>query len=225
MKINFKKLDLKILILLGLFILVILSGVAYVVAVGTYSDGYRLNAGNVQDITINDSGARKKITNNSGKDLFIPTKTTAEWNAFVANKPSGVIVEESCTPTAVWTNLGTCSVACGGGVTLQRCDATCGATCSSGYTNGQTAYNGPACNTQSCSATWHLINTVNSGGGSCAGNCCTTNPGMCMDASVCNYYINGGTCTLGAANVTIYNLCLKPQLGWIPIASRTYQCY
>jgi hypothetical protein len=56
---------------------------------------------------------------------------------------------QGCDQSATWTSLGTCSASCDGGSTLQRCDTTCGATCGS-YTNGQTAYNGPACNTQPC---------------------------------------------------------------------------
>jgi hypothetical protein len=64
----------------------------------------------------------------------------------------------NCVPSAVWTNLGTCNVTCGGGNTLQRCDATCGGICTGGYTNGQTAYNGPVCNTGAC-VSW-LVNNV-----------------------------------------------------------------
>lgn len=77
----------------------------------------------------------------------------------------------TCAPTATWTNLGTCSVSCGGGNTLQRCDATCGGVCSGGYTDGETAYNGPACNTQPCCV-------------SNMGQSCTSGIGVCQNGTI-----------------------------------------
>jgi len=96
MKINFKKLNLKVLIFLGIFILVVLSGVVYVVAEGVWDTGWRVNNGTMRDITIA-GGACQKITNSSGKDLFIPTKTAAEWNAFSARAGAlGVTISSCC---------------------------------------------------------------------------------------------------------------------------------
>ncbi|MFH1172978.1 MAG: hypothetical protein V1692_00435, partial [bacterium] len=82
MKIIFNKITSKVLILSGVF----LFGAAYVLAIDTPSTGYRVNRGAVaQSITINVSGICKKVTNNSpNKDLFVPTRTPAEWNAFAA---------------------------------------------------------------------------------------------------------------------------------------------
>lgn len=84
----------KFLIFLGIFLFV-LSGAVYIfytmAVIGTWDAGYRVNTGaGPQDITINVGGTCQRITNTSGKDYFIPTKTTAEWNAFNANLPSGV---------------------------------------------------------------------------------------------------------------------------------------
>ena len=47
-------------------------------------------------------GDCKKIDNTSGVDYFVPTKTTAEWDSFAGNLPSGVTVE-SCVVGGTWT--------------------------------------------------------------------------------------------------------------------------
>ena len=47
--------------------------------------------------TIDEHGTCKQITNNhaEGLDIFIPTTTSGEWQAFYDNKPTGV-TESSC---------------------------------------------------------------------------------------------------------------------------------
>jgi len=146
MKIIFNKLNLKVLILLGLFFLIILSSAIYVVAIGTYTEGYRINTGTTQNIIIDSSGTCKKVTNNNGNNLFIPIITTAEWNAFIANKPAGVTIEACCTPS--------CAGKCGGA--SDGCSGTCTSSCPSGSScvgticvagacllpNGRYVYNG-----------------------------------------------------------------------------------
>ncbi|MEY4615195.1 MAG: Synechococcus phage [Pseudomonadota bacterium] len=51
-------------------------------------NSYNLANGATQDI--NECNICARVTNNVGAALFIPTKTTAEWQAFLTNKPSGV---------------------------------------------------------------------------------------------------------------------------------------
>lgn len=94
MKIKFKKLIFLIFSGIFLFVVLFVFGVAYVMALNTYDTGYRINTGaGPQNILIDSSGTCKKITNTSGKDIFVPTKTAAEWNAFNANKPANVAIE------------------------------------------------------------------------------------------------------------------------------------
>lgn len=75
-----------------------------VLALGVWYEGWRVNAGNTADITYNTnntplapSTACVKVTNNSSRDYFVPTKTVAEKNAFCANAPSASC--GACTST------------------------------------------------------------------------------------------------------------------------------
>ena len=61
------------------------------------ADSYRVNASSSQNITA--FSVCKSITNNSTKDIFVPAKTSGEWNAFLANLPSNVTAT-NCTVTA-----------------------------------------------------------------------------------------------------------------------------
>jgi len=76
-------------------ILGILSIPLLVLALNTWDTGYRVNTGDgAQKIYIDSSNTCKEVTNNSGKDIFVPTKTAVEWNAFNTNKPSGISVSD-----------------------------------------------------------------------------------------------------------------------------------
>jgi len=73
---------------------------------------YRVNNG--ASIDINEWSVCKKVTNNTGKDIFVPTNTSNEWNQFRTYFPSGI-------------SLGTCGG--GGGCTCPSgwwyCDPMC----------------------------------------------------------------------------------------------------
>ena len=47
---------------------------------------------------INEWNICRRVLNNAGKDIFVPTKTLAEWQTFMNNLPSGVSLA-FCTPT------------------------------------------------------------------------------------------------------------------------------
>ncbi len=74
-----------------------LGGIIYVL--DTYDSGYRVDHGQSKDVTIaSASGQCHKVTNNHpSNDYFIPTKTQAEWDAFVAHLPPGASVGSCCT--------------------------------------------------------------------------------------------------------------------------------
>jgi len=73
---------------------------------------YRVNNG--ATVTINEWDVCKKVTNNTGKDIFVPTNSSNEWNQFRTYFPSGI-------------SLGTCGG--GGGCTCPSgwwyCDPMC----------------------------------------------------------------------------------------------------
>lgn len=52
-----------------------------------------------QATNINEWNTCKRVINNAGKNLFIPTRTQAEWNTFINNVPVGVTLTY-CTTTA-----------------------------------------------------------------------------------------------------------------------------
>ena len=53
-------------------------------------DYFRINNGNTQQI--DKFFPCKIITNNCGTDIFVPTRSQAEWDSFIANAPNGVAV-------------------------------------------------------------------------------------------------------------------------------------
>ena len=65
---------------------------------GDKDHGYRTNTSKsfeIKDLPYDKGayGQGYKVTNTSGKDYFIPTKTKTEWDAFKTHKPSGVSLE------------------------------------------------------------------------------------------------------------------------------------
>lgn len=53
---------------------------------------YRVNNGTTS--TINEWSVCKKVTNSTGKDIFVPTNTSNEWNLFRTYYPSGISLAE-----------------------------------------------------------------------------------------------------------------------------------
>ncbi len=66
---------------------------------GDKNHGYRTNNSKsfeIKDLSYDKGayGQGYKVTNTSGKDYFIPTRTKAEWDAFKAHRPSGVELKD-----------------------------------------------------------------------------------------------------------------------------------
>ncbi len=127
-------------------------------------DFYRVN--NNQTVLINEHSVSKNVNNNAcGMDIFVPTKTAAEWTDFRTNKPACISLTDpyDCAPTTLHSHslpgrLNGQSVSfqepntCGGGNPI-FCQAawhqyTCSGT--SFVDNGYTAFQICVCSTCEC---------------------------------------------------------------------------
>jgi hypothetical protein len=130
------------LIALSSISILLIVGLAF--ALGTWDSGYRLSHGTTIDINVGSaSGPCHKLTNShASNDYFVPTRTQAEWDAFLAHLPPGVSVSSCCIPScacAANTCTGSsCSDGCGGtctGIKAPSCACAaslCSGTCSDG---------------------------------------------------------------------------------------------
>jgi len=161
----------------GILFALLLIGIVYA------AESYRVNSGT--QVTINEWSVCKKVTNSNASDIFVPTKTEAEWTAFRTNA-SGVTYAECCT-CGSYGVCGSCSYG-----------STC--TCSGSGTQTRTCTpSGCDVESQSCPCT-RTCPTVSCGTttygtcGSCnyASTCATSGPGT---QSVTSYTCNGsGSC-------------------------------
>lgn len=70
------------------------------------ADSHRVNNGVSVEIT--EHGTCRSVNNTSGKDIFIPTKTSGEWSSFYNNSPTGVTVASCDLCPGVSTIGATC---------------------------------------------------------------------------------------------------------------------
>ena len=94
---------------------------------------YRVNNG--ASIDINEWSVCKKVTNNTGKDIFVPTNTSNEWNQFRTYFPSGISLGDcgggggGCTCPSGWWYCAPmcCQGECGCNVSClqSKCSAFC----------------------------------------------------------------------------------------------------
>lgn len=59
-------------------------------AINTVAEGFKVDNG--ATVEINAHGTCKTVTDSSGHDQFVATKTSAEWTSFLAHLPSGMTV-------------------------------------------------------------------------------------------------------------------------------------
>lgn len=59
-------------------------------SIDTEATGYRISNGATVQINPSHSSACRDVTNNSGFDQFVSTKTTTEWSSFISNPPLNV---------------------------------------------------------------------------------------------------------------------------------------
>lgn len=81
-------------VLLGASVVVLILLIVLVMAIDTQNTGWKVTS-SVKTIDVH-SNCKTAVTT-SGPDVFAPTKTAAEWTAFIANKPAAVTLG-SCMP-------------------------------------------------------------------------------------------------------------------------------
>jgi hypothetical protein len=87
---------------LAIAVIAILSIAGMVYALNSWNTGFRIDK-ETKNVYIGSSQTCYKVTNTSNNSYFIPTKTTAEWNAFAANLPSGVSIGSCCASHAYFS--------------------------------------------------------------------------------------------------------------------------
>ena len=127
----------KLVILLVLAFLIIIPALVFG---GTLQDYQIASHGAVKMITdlSNLTGAVSTCVVNShaSNDYFVPTKTATEWNAFLGNKPSGVVTQNMCNGDTSCVNG-----VCNGTETHANCPADC--QCDSVGQCGASSWAGP----------------------------------------------------------------------------------
>lgn len=92
----------KILLSIGtqMLLLIVLATTAYGINNINGSEGYQVPAG-TQKMKVTSIVGCQSVTNNGGSDIFVPTNSTNEWNAFINNAPSlGYVILGTCTTPA-----------------------------------------------------------------------------------------------------------------------------
>ena len=92
----------------------ILFVVSIVYAIDTVAEGYQVGS---TAKTIDAHGTCRTVKTDSGSDIFVPTKTAAEWTAFRDNAPVGVTFA-ACSPPLVNGNHTEADCATAGGIII-----------------------------------------------------------------------------------------------------------
>jgi len=191
-----------LIIFCAVFFVISLSSVLVVWGANTWSEGYQIDNGGNKGVKHNSTNnvvtptlLCSKVTNDSGSNLFIPTKTKTEWDAFFANRPAGVqIAAETWTPapntycsSENFQQVNEC-----GDLKFVTGTVTCGSTsCTASHTTGSCTN---TCSGGSCTACTPSC-TCESGWYNCDGNWgngCESNAPCCSnDCSSGSYTCSG----------------------------------
>ncbi len=112
------------------FIVAVVVSVFIAWAAGSLNTGFILfnNSDKQIDVTSLNRTCKVVHNNDTGKDYFIPTKTAAEWDSFIAHLPPNVVLTD-CTSPCVPKVPCTGSQECG----TDDCGNSCGPVCQINY--------------------------------------------------------------------------------------------
>ncbi len=119
--------------------ILITFGVLIVGVLVNAAQSYRVNNG--ATVTIDEWDICKKVTNNTGKDIFVPTNSSNEWNQFRTYYPTGISLGDCCLAVG-----STCSVS------GDCCSGYC-------YVDADGDRYAPATGTKTCRASSQLTGT------------------------------------------------------------------
>lgn len=92
-----------------IFAVIILWSVLVYATVTSVINGYRISASSTSNLITSDSQHCVSINNYIPYDIFIPTKTLTERNAFINNHSSSITVSNYSPPVPYcWSTDGTC---------------------------------------------------------------------------------------------------------------------
>ncbi len=103
---------------ISVFAILFFGAVVFAELYTSYQEGYRLNRSTNMDVLIYDGATCKKMTNSSGNDYFIPTRTSGEWLAFQNAAPSLGVDIQACVSCG--------NAVCDAGETGYNCPGDCG---------------------------------------------------------------------------------------------------
>ncbi len=151
MKKLFKKLKLKknIPIIFGVIIFMVISSVTVYGLINSISTGFKATS---TGTIIDAHGRCKNVAKTSGSDVFIPTKTSTEWNTFLTNHPANIDLSGCYTYLWETGGYGGCSVSCGGGTKTRSvwCERDDGTHVADSFCTGIKPSTTLACNTSCC---------------------------------------------------------------------------
>ena len=141
----------------------------------------------------------RQVNKLSGSDVFVPTKTQAEWQSFINKVTSGLpgVSMSSCSYTWQTGAWGACSLSCGGGTQTRSvwCERMDGTSVSTTYCGGGQPASSQSCNTQSCCDANY-------------GNACTSSANACGQTNAGTIQCNGSCSASTPANPAGYgNAC------------------
>lgn len=158
-----KKFSKKLKVVLLISVLVILLTSVVILAIDSWSTGWRVYPGTQKVITVS-TGDRYQITNNCAYGLFIPTKVFSEWFSFSSSRPS--CTSYCQTFNGGWSEWSACTAS-------ESCGGRCGTVVTSGTQTRSCTNPTPVCGGDYCD-------------GSTTQSCTYTYSCGCSDGEYCN---------------------------------------
>lgn len=194
-------------------VLVVVALAGY--GINTVATGFSLSSGETKSIDAH--GVCKKVSNTGGS-LFVPTKTSGEWDAFRNKAPSHIGFSEccsnECSPSGAKTCSGSTALTCGNydsdsclewGASQDCGGDYCTNTYGGNYCSGNAVYRNEICYSRGCSGgscynnradQARLVQTCNSDQYCSGGSCITCEDKWEMSAENSQYIACSGECKI-----------------------------